>query len=280
MSDSATLLSVIIPAHNEAGYVGACLDALAGQDETAGQVEVIVVANACRDATATVAREREAALVARGWRLVVLELAEGGKINALNAGDRAAAGPCRLYLDADIRCDPALLGQLRTALAQPGPVFATGRLRLAPARSWITRRYGDFWVQLPFVRGGAVAAGLYAVNAPGRARWDIFPPVIADDAFARLQFAPDERIEVPAGYLWPLIEGFSALVRVRRRQDAGTAELFRLHPELAANEAKPPLTAGWLLGALWRRPVSGLVYIAVSLAVRSRRASAEWTRGR
>lgn len=277
---SNDLLSIIIPAHNEALYIGDCLDSLLQQDERAEQTEIIVVANGCHDATVSVARAREKAFALRDWRLSVLDLSDGNKVSALNAGDREAIGSWRLYLDADIRCDPQLIRQMREVLARPEAVFVTGTLRLVPARSWITRRYGDFWMQLPFVRGGSVAVGLYAVNAPGRARWGQFPSIIADDGFARLQFGPEERVEVPATYSWPLVEGFSALVRVRRRQDSGTTELFQHFPELAANEAKPQLTAGWLFGALWRKPLSGLVYFMVSLAVRSRRATGEWARGR
>ena len=279
-SDKDHLLSVILPAHNEAGYIGTCLDSLLSQDAQAGPVEVVVAANGCKDTTVAVAREREQAFAARGWRLVVLDLPDGNKVGALNAGDAEATGAWRLYLDADIRCDPPLFGQLRTVLKQPSAIFVTGALRLAPARSWLTRRYGDFWMRLPFVRHGAVGAGLYAVNAAGRARWGRFPSVIADDGFARLQFRPDERIEVPAAYFWPLSEGFAAIVRVRRRQDAGTAELFGLYPELAQNEGKSPLGMAGLGRLALQAPISFLVYAAVTLAVRSRRADVGWARGR
>ena len=273
-------ISVIIPAHNEAEYISACLEALCGQDFGAGIVEVIVVPNGCTDDTSEIACSHIPAFKARGWMLKVLKLTQGSKPDALNAGDTAASSMIRMYLDADIRCDPALLSQLHAALSRPEPTYATGKLSLAPARSRITRLYGAFWQQLPFMRLGAVGAGCYAVNAAGRTRWEAFPRIIADDSFARLQFGPAERIEVPALYHWPLAEGFGALVRVRRRQDAGMTELFKCFPELAQNEAKPPVTVGCLLDMIWHRPVSGLVYIIVSLAVRSRPATTEWTRGR
>lgn len=278
--DGEALFSVVIPAHNEAGYIGACLSALCAQTPAAGAVEVIVVANACTDATVAVAQAEAPAFAARGWQLVVLDRPEPGKPGALNAGDAAASGVWRLYLDADILCTPELLGQLRSVLDRSFAVYATGRLDLAPARSWVTQRYGDFWQQLPFVRAGTAGAGLYAVNAAGRARWGMFPPIIADDSFVRLQFCPEERVEVPAGYCWPLVEGFAALVRVRRRQNAGMAELFRLYPELAQNEGKPRLGPTGLARLALQNPVSFLVYTAVALAVRSRRAGSAWVRGR
>ncbi len=273
-------LSVIIPAHDEEAWIDRCLSAILAQTGDTGSVEVLVVANACRDRTVEIAESYCPKAAARGWDLRVLNLPQGGKILALNAGDREARGPCRVYLDADISCDPPLLAQLRAALAVSAPRYATGTLAVAPARSWVTRAYASVWRRLPFVRGGAVGAGLFAVNAAGRARWDAFPPVISDDTFVRLCFAPDERIEVPARYHWPMVEGFANLVRVRRRQDAGVAELRRLHPALFNNEAKARLTAGGLLRLAARVPIGFLVYLGVHLAVRMRPPAADWTRGR
>jgi glycosyltransferase involved in cell wall biosynthesis len=274
------MISIIIPAHNEADYITACLEDLLVQDASAGPLEIIVVPNGCLDNTAEIARRHAAAFQKRGWPLKVVELEQGSKPDALNAGDAAATGEIRMYLDADIRCDPALVGQLRAALVSPRPAYATGRLALSPPRSRISRLYGEFWQMLPFIRGGAVGAGCYAVNAAGRARWDQFPKIIADDSFARLQFNPSERVEVSAQYHWPMAEGFRALVRVRRRQDAGMRELFAHYPELAATEAKSTLTIGYLLDALWRRPLAGLIYILVSVAVRAKGTTREWARGR
>ena len=141
-------------------------------------------------------------------------------------------------------------------------------------------RFRNSGGEVAFVSSGAVGAGLFAVNPAGRARWGDFPAIISDDTFVRLQFAPGERIEVPARYHWPMVEGFSNLVRVRRRQDAGVTELHRLHPELFGNEGKAPVTAG----VLWRLartvPLGLAVYLAVHVAVRLRPASGGWTRGR
>ena len=231
-------LSVIIPAHDEEAWIDRCLGTILAQTGDTGCVEILVVANACRDRTVSIAESYVPKAAARGWSLRVLNLPQGGKILALNAGDGEARGRSRIYLDADIACDPPLLAQLRAALAVPVPRYATGTLAVAPAQSWVTRAYASVWRRLPFVRGGAVGAGLFAVNAAGRARWGAFPPVISDDTFVRLCFAPEERIEVPARYHWPMVEGFANLVRVRRRQDAGVAELRRLHPALFANEPK------------------------------------------
>lgn len=272
--------SVIIPAHDEEAWLPRCLEALLAQDAAAGAVEVIVAANACRDGTVRLARSFTPRMAARGWRMVVLDLAEGGKLNALNEADRVASGRNRVYLDADVTLEPGLLGQIRAALAVKAPRYATGTLTVAPGRTWATRRYAEVWRRLPFVSGGTVGAGLFAVNAAGRLRWGDFPAIISDDTFVRLQFAPEERVEVSARYHWPMVEGFANLVKVRRRQDAGVAELRRLAPELFVNEAKPPLTATGLARIAAAAPLGMLVYLLVHLAVRRRPGGSAWTRGR
>ncbi|HMO06019.1 MAG TPA: glycosyltransferase [Paracoccaceae bacterium] len=273
-------LSILIPAHDEEALIGRCLGALLEQDGTAPALQVVVVPNGCRDGTAAAARALAPRFAARGWSLEVVEIPGGGKTGALNAGEAAARHGARAYLDADVTLDPGLTGQIARALDTAAPRYATGRLAVAPARTWVTRAYARAWTRLPFVTGGTVGAGFFALNAAGRARWGAWPAIISDDTFARLQFAPGERIEVPARYHWPMVEGLGNLVRVRRRQDAGVAELRRLHPALDRNAGKAPLTPGALLRLAAAAPLGLAVYLAVHLAVRLRPAGPDWTRGR
>jgi glycosyltransferase involved in cell wall biosynthesis len=275
--------SVIIPAHNEAGYIGACLSALLNSTgDRARYAEIVVVANACTDQTAAIARGFRQTARSRGWDMKVLECETPGKLNALNLGDAASAGALRVYLDADVTVSPALIDQIIGALDTPAPAYAGGEPRLAPATSWVTRAYGRFWRTLPFFANGVPGFGVFAVNAAGRSRWGAFPDIISDDTFVRLQFAPHERRRVQSVYTWPMVEGISNLVRVRRRQDAGVAEIARIYPALLANDAagRPGV---W---AMIRRglcdPAGFLVYAAVSLAVRlpAPRAAQRWARGR
>ncbi len=274
------MISVIIAARDEGRYIGDCLCSLLAQDDTAGVVEIIVSANACQDDTVTVALGYNDAMAQRGWNLTVLELSEAGKPVALNAADAVARGANRLYLDADVTCAPDLLGHLCRGLDTERPTFATGQIRVASARSWVTRRYAEVWLRLPFVRGGAVGAGLFAVNKSGRARWAEFPEIISDDTFVRLHFAPTERIEVAATYSWPMVEGLFALVRVRRRQDAGVLQVYASYPDLKRHEAKPSMGFGGFARLALDHPVSVFVYLFVHLAVRLGPSSLAWTRGR
>jgi len=274
------VLSVILPAANEAAWIGTCLAALIASDPVPGRAEVVVVANGCRDDTAARARAMAPAAAARGWGLAVLELADGGKPGALNAGEAAAAGEMRAYLDADVAVSPGLMAQLVLALEGAPARYATGRAVVPRAASAATRAYARFWQTLPFARDPAPGYGLFAVNAAGRARWGAFPPVISDDTFVRLHFAPAERVGVAATYRWPMVEGLAGLVRVRRRQDAGVAEIAARWPALMANEGKArPGPAGIAARAL-RDPAGFAVYAEVSLAVRAGPRPAGWTRGR
>lgn len=271
-------ISILIPANNEEGYIGPCLDGLLAQ-VTTRTAEVIVSANACTDATVEIARNYKTRFASKGWRLEVLDSEIGGKPAALNRADATATGDIRIYLDADVVMSPPLLDELAQTLDRPEPTYASGTLVVSPAESCITRAYGRVWVRLPFMTEGVPGAGLFAVNASGRARWEEFPEIISDDTFVRLQFTPDERLLAPAPYSWPLVEGFSSLVRVRRRQDAGVAELDRLYPGILDREGKAPLTPGYLTRLALTDPIGLAVYITVSLAVRAKRGN-DWSRGR
>lgn len=279
MPAARTGLSVIIPASNEAGVIGACLGALFASDPVTGAVDLVVVANGCRDDTAARARALVPRAQARGWAMQVLDLPQGGKPGALNAGDRAAQGAARVYIDADVTVSAALLAQLGAVIRGPDPLFASGTLRIT-GRGAVARAYARCWAQVPFMARGVPGCGVFAVSGAGRARWGDFPAIISDDTFVRLHFAPEERIAVPAPYDWPVAEGFAALTRVRRRQDRGVAEIRQRFPDLTKHEDTPPLGAGGMARLAARDPAGFAVYAGVALAVRLGRGDAGWSRGR
>lgn len=277
--------SVLIPAHNEADWLPACLAALLTSDPVptgdGGDVQVIVMANGCSDDTADLARVQASEFAARGWALEVIELAQGGKLGALNAGEAAARGDVLIYLDADVLVSPPLIGQLAQALAGDAPRYGSGHPRVTTAGNWVTRHYTRFWCTTPFMQRGVPGFGIFAMNRAGRARWQGWPDIISDDTFARLNFTPDERIAVPAPYDWPMIEGFGPLVRVRRRQDVGVAEVAALYPALMGNDDDHSDTV-----PMWRRalrdPLGFVVFAAVRSAIRLpvMRSADRWVRGR
>lgn len=282
----ASVLSVIVPANNEAAYIGECLDALLASEppslSDALPVEIIVVANACIDETVVVAESRRPATENKGWRLLVVDVERGGKLNALNVGETEAGGDMIAYIDADVIVSPLLLMQIKEALDRPYPTYASGRMTIARAATWTSRAYARLFARVPFMTDVVPGAGVFAVNAAGRARWGAFPEIIADDTFVRLQFSPEERVGVPATFQWPMPEGFGNLIRVRRRQDAGVAEVAQLYPALLRNDDKPRMGLRRIAGLALRDPLGFCVYAGVALAVRlpATVTRDRWVRGR
>ena len=103
-------MSVVIPAHNEERVLPRLLASLADAR----------LANGCSDATADVAR-------AAGVR--VIELAEGSKVAALDAGDDAASLFPRAYVDADIEIDARDLLAVADRLRDGPELVASPRRR-------------------------------------------------------------------------------------------------------------------------------------------------------
>ena len=271
-------MNIIIPASNESALIGGCLEAILAS-KNAPNLRVIVVANGCTDDTALVARGYSEQFEKRGWALEVAEVTRGHKPTALNAGDAACQPGARVYLDADVLINPALIGEISNILAAKTPIYASGSVKIPQPRSFVSRAYARIYAQVPFMTTGVPGCGLFAVNEAGRARWGLFPDIIADDTYVRLSFAPDERKGVTASYQWPVVEGCGALLRVRRRQNAGVAEIAREFPALLANDDKPAFGVGKAAKMALRDPFGFAVYAAIGLLSRGAK-SADWSRGR
>ena len=275
-------LTVLIPASNEQALIGRCLEAIIGSDWPSHDwVEILVISNGSLDSTTEVARSYTEQAAQKSWVLHVLDRKQGGKLAALNVGDRVARGSNRVYLDADVVIEPDVLFKLHKTLSTGAARYASGTLTLAHPKTWVTRAYARIYAKVPFMRHGVPGAGLFAVNAAGRMRWDDFPDIISDDTFVRLSFSPEERIAVDARYSWPLVEGWRNLVRVRKRQDAGVEELRRDYPHLFDNDDKSEFSLWDKVKLAVGDPVGFAVYAGVALAVRfSRGDQTAWSRGR
>lgn len=273
-------MNIIIPANNEAAHIGTCLTALFASQTTC-DVRVIVVANGCTDDTVAIAHSFRDTAEKRGWILVILDIERGHKPSALNAGDAKATPGHHAYLDADVVVSPDLIQQISNILDQKMPIYSSGVVQIPQPTSFISRAYARIYAQIPFMNTGVPGCGLFAVNQAGRARWGAFPDIISDDTFVRLSFAPTERIGATASYLWPVIEGARALLRVRRRQDAGVAELLRLYPEMARNDDARPSRLKTLLNLGMRDPFGVAIYAGIGLWARlTKGRNTGWSRGR
>jgi glycosyltransferase involved in cell wall biosynthesis len=213
--------TVIVPAHNESGVIGRLLTRLV-PDGATDDLKVIVVANGCTDDTAEVA-------ASFGPAVRVLTLASASKHQALVAGDRAAVGFPRLYVDADVELDRDAVAKVAAALAEPCVLAAAPQRRLALAASpWPVRWYYDVWARLPEVRDGLFGRGVIAVGQSGHERIASLPPLLADDLAASLSFGPAERRIVPDAHVTVhMPRTLGDLLRRRVRAAAGVAQIER-----------------------------------------------------
>lgn len=248
-------LSVVIPAHDEERVLPRLLAGLAHD----ARLEVVVVANGCTDATAAVAR-------AAGVRVV--ELADGSKPAALDAGDAAATVFPRAYVDADVEVDAATLLALGRRLARGPALVGSPALRLdLVGATWPVRAYYAVWELSAFRRRGHIGSGIYAVSATGRARFGAFPRVIGDDRYVQGLFAADERATIDDGvFVVRPPRTLGALLARGARIAAGNRELERAG--LAGHAPTRGRSLGELVAAVASRPALWgpfLVYAGVQV---------------
>lgn len=263
------MTSVVIAAQNEATVIGRCLDALLADPPPDG-LDVTVVANGCTDATAGVAATRA------GVR--VLSLPEPGKAGALNAGDEVAVGFPRLYLDADVVLTPGSLPALVAAVeagllaAVPGRRLDTSK-RPVPVRAYyaINRR-------LPAFRDALYGRGAILLSAEGRARFDRFPALHADDLFLDSLFEVGEKHEIAGATSTVATPRETAdLIRRLVRVRAGNRAM-----RVAGSAVRSSRRSSWLRDVVLPRPwlaPAGVFYAAITLiAERRSRTATGWGR--
>ncbi len=258
------MISVIIPAHNEAQVIKACLSGLVDGAET-GELEIVVVCNGCTDDTAQIARSF-------GRRVTVIETDEGSKPLALNLGDERARAFPRFYIDADIEMRLSDLHVLASYL-EKHEVLAVAPLPLFNTRgcSWPVKAYYYIHERLPAYGEGIGGSGVYGMSEEGRKRFKTFPRIIADDGYVRLQFASRERLtvrEVRSVVHAP--KTVRELIAIKTRSYLGNVELKQQYPHLWPNVGvsnKGVLARLFLKPWLWP---DLLAYITIKLATRWR----------
>ena len=125
--DGLPRFSVVVPAHNEAEFLGDCLESLLGQD-FAGGYEIIVVDNNSTDGTAD---------VARAFGVTVTSEPRLGVCWARQSGTELAFGEIVVSTDADTVYDPGWLSRIDRAFrADPAVVAVAGPCRFVDAPRW------------------------------------------------------------------------------------------------------------------------------------------------
>lgn len=260
---------VIVPAHDEAATIAATLRTLLAE-AAEGEFDVVVVANACADATAEIARSF-------GPPVRVVETPVGGKAHALRLGEAEVSGFPRLYVDADVALPTATARRIAAALAAGAEAASCGLELDEAGASRAVRSYHRIWRRLPSVRDSVAGRGVYGLSARGRDRFGAFPDVLADDQFVNSV--------VPAAAR-RCVDGPGSVVRLPATVRALLARKARVHAgnaALAAGGTPDSRSATAWLGVVASQPSLALdvpVYVAVTLLAkwRARRPDLGWGR--
>lgn len=262
------LATILIPAWNEGAVIARTLAPLADP-----RLHLVVIANACTDDTAQVAR-------AAAPQAVVLDTPVPGKTRALNLGlAHALPGLPVVCLDADLATTPdrilALVGALGQAKA------ACGRMDIDASRSSApVRAYMRAWALNPYFRRGKFG-GLFALSPAGVARVFPLPDMTADDEWIRRSFHASETAYAPdCTFVARAPRDLATLIRVRRRSLRGARAVQ------AAGLRAPGGTAAMLRKALGRPAlwadmavfVAVMALVRVQLALEPRAARTAWER--
>jgi chlorobactene glucosyltransferase len=135
---NAQLISVIVPARNEAANIERCVRSLLAQ--TYPNLEIIVIDDGSTDATPAIL----ARLAAESSRLQVIigrPLPRGwlGKPHAVHQGARRAQGDWLLFVDADVTLEPSVLSSA---------YMAAQRDRAAMISLWARQELGTWWERI------------------------------------------------------------------------------------------------------------------------------------
>lgn len=267
--------SVLLPARNEAGRIGARIENLLDQELPSSDWEIIVVSDGSDDETgAAVQRiiaQRPAGSSPR-IRLIENERA-GGKAHALNQARRMASGEYLVFADARQTFKANTIAALLRNFEDPAVGAVSGELRLEGAEATeIEVEMGTYWHYEKFIRrlesgtGSVigVTGAVYAMRAElyeslpiGTILDDLLTPMRVVQKGYRVLFDPQALA----------IDQFSETMAQERRRKirtlAGNWQLLRLQPDLFLPWSNP--CWGRLLAHKFSRLLVPYAFIATCL---------------
>jgi glycosyltransferase involved in cell wall biosynthesis len=259
------VVSVVIAAHDEEAVIARCLRSLTSAAKP-GELDVVVVANACSDRTAQIARAERARVV---------ETPVVGKAHALGLGDAECRTFPRLYLDADVDLDTVSLRRMLTAIER-------GALACSPVPEYdltgvsrVATRFHRVFERLMAGRRGLSGTGAYLLSREGHDRVFPLPLVISDDGWVHRTFSASERqsVEGARSVVRPA-RTVRAVIRRRARVRLGNHELDRL----GRKAEDQSLGLGSLMALVRRRQVGVLDALCFLVVLSADKIVARWRR--
>ncbi len=254
------MATVIVPAHNEASVIKACLDSIINQRNVG---KVIVACNGCYDNTADVVRKHYP-------DVVCLEIKKPSKTNALNEAEKHIGSFPVFYLDADTVIAPdtisvitAYFEQHDILLAAPTPCIDTAD------SSWFVKQYYKIWINLPYIKDGVIGTCSFIMNEKGRKRFDKFPNIINDDGFVRCCFDSHERANIKGTTIHiKAPKTLFSLIKIKTRARLGNMQLDTSN--LCARPKKANYSSSLKDKLLSKDFIPTIVYIFIALIIRFR----------
>lgn len=124
-------ISVIIPVHNGESYLEKCIESIVGQDYE--ELEILIVNDGSADQTAAVCEK----LAEKDGRVRVMTLPDLGVSAARNRGLEQARGAYIMFVDADDRLRPGVLGRLyEQLLATDSDMAGCGFVAWSSEEEW------------------------------------------------------------------------------------------------------------------------------------------------
>ena len=142
--------SVLVPAHNEAAYIGNCLQSIKDAAENVtDEVEIIVALNRCTDQTAD---------IDAGYQAVIVNEDRKNLARIRNAAARAASGDVVVTIDADSRMSSNMFVEIAANLS--AGKYIGGGVMIRPER-WSPGIFMSLLMVLPFLLIHRVSGGLF-----------------------------------------------------------------------------------------------------------------------
>ena len=156
-STSTEKVTVIIPARNEEGNIGRCIDSLLQQSLPRDQVEIIVVDDGSEDNAAAIVNSYSD----KGVKVLQLSDEVGGKKTALTKGIAAAQHAIIVTTDADCIYPANWLNTLLNYRSEHDTVFVAAPVKYRKEKNFFERFQSLDFLALQGITAAAVTKGLF-----------------------------------------------------------------------------------------------------------------------